>query len=230
MTIRLLHKIQRKYSAFRQYGPLPTLVNASLIAVALTFASALSAGQSRTVLMIGDSLTAGLGLSRSQSIPVRLESALKKDGIDAKIINAGVSGDTTAGGRSRLAWALSEKPDAVIIELGANDGLRGLDPQATYENLDAIIAQTKQAGTRVLLTGMVAPPNLGSEYGEEFNAIYPALAEKHNVAFFPFFLEGVAAIAELNQDDAIHPNEKGVDTIVRNLLPYVKRLLRGGAE
>jgi len=121
---------------------------------------------------------------------------------------------------------LSDKPDVVIIELGANDGLRGLDPEATYENLDAMINDAKRAGTRVLLAGMKAPPNLGSEYGGEFNRVFPALASKHGVALMPFFLEGVAAVPDLNQDDAIHPNEKGVDVIVQNLLPHVRQMLR----
>jgi len=226
MTIRQFGENRRNPCSFRQYGLLAALVNAALILAAPAFVLPLQAGQGQTVLMIGDSLTAGLGLSRAQSIPVRLESALKKEGMDVRVINAGVSGDTTAGGRSRLGWALSEKPDALIIELGANDGLRGLDPKATLENLDAIINEAKQAGVRILLTGMRAPPNLGAEYGDEFNRVFPALAARHGVVLVPFFLEGVAAVPDLNQEDAIHPNPKGVDVIVRNLLPYVRRLLR----
>jgi len=226
MTIRKVNEKRRKRCSLWQYGLLRTLVNVTLTLAFMTFVSSLSAGQGQTVLMIGDSLTAGLGLSRDQSIPVRLEGALKEQGINARIINAGVSGDTSAGGRSRLQWALSEKPDVVVIELGANDGLRGLDPKATSENLDAMIGEAKRAGTRVLLAGMMAPPNLGTEYGGEFNRVYPALASKHDVTLMPFFLEDVAAVPELNQDDAIHPNEKGVDVIVQNLLPYVRQLLR----
>jgi len=226
MTIWKVREKRRKRCSLWQYGLLRTLVNVTLTLALMTFASSLSAGQGQTVLMIGDSLTAGLGLSHDQSIPVRLEAALKEQGINARIINAGVSGDTSAGGRSRLQWALSEKPDVVVIELGANDGLRGLDPKATFENLDAMIGAAKRAGTRVLLAGMMAPPNLGAEYSGEFNRVFPALARKHDVTLMPFFLEDVAAVPELNQDDAIHPNEKGVVVIVQNLLPYVRQMLR----
>ena len=226
MTIWQVNEKRRKRCSLWQYGLLRTLVNVALSLALVMIVSPLSAGQEQKVLMIGDSLTAGLGLSRDQSIPVRLEAALKGQGINARIINAGVSGDTSAGGRSRLQWALSEKPDVVVIELGANDGLRGLDPQATLENLDAMIADAKRSGTRILLAGMKAPPNLGGEYGGEFNRIFPSLASKHSVALLPFFLEGVAAVPELNQDDGIHPNEKGVDVIVQNLLPLIKQLLK----
>jgi len=210
------------------YAALAGLVNATLMMALFTVVSPCVAAQGKTVLMIGDSLTAGLGLPRAQSIPERLEVALQAAGLAARIINAGVSGDTTAGGRARIGWALSEKPDAVILELGANDGLRGLDPKATYENLDVIIAKIIRSGARVLLTGMKAPPNLGTEYGGEFNQIFPRLAAKHRIALMPFFLDGVAGIAELNQDDAIHPNEHGVSIVVGNLLPYVTRLLQEG--
>ena len=179
----------------------------------------------KTILMIGDSLTAGYGLRQEHSIPVRLQEALLKAGRSVEIINAGVSGDTSAGGLSRFDWALSTKTDAVIVELGANDGLRGLDPEATFENLDAILVKARAASLPVLLAGMKAPPNLGPEYGEAFNAVYPRLAEKHGVLLYPFFLEGVAARAELNQDDAIHPNADGAKVIVEKLMPAVQELL-----
>ena len=213
-----------------KYGPLMKLVNATLFVCVLTFVSPSPAAMSQTILMIGDSLTAGLGLDRNQTIPVRLQEALGARGIDVKVINAGVSGDTSAGGRARLAWSLADKPDLVIVEFGANDGLRGLDPRATRENLDAILMDIRRSGARVILAGMKAPPNLGLEYGEDFNPIYPALAKKHGIALFPFFLDGVAAVPELNQDDAIHPNEKGVAVIVQNLLPFVLKMLGGEAQ
>jgi acyl-CoA thioesterase-1 len=182
------------------------------------------------ILVLGDSLTAGFGLPAAASFPVQLERALNEGGVAAKVINSGVSGDTSAGGRARLAWALGDKPQAMIIELGANDGLRGLDPAKTEANLDAIITAAKKAGVRVLLSGMKAPPNLGVEYGSEFDALYPRLAEKHGVLFDPFFLEGVAARPELNQPDGIHPNADGVAVIVRRMLPLVRRLAQDAAK
>lgn len=192
----------------------------------VTFALPASAETVR-ILALGDSLSAGYGLLQADAFPHQLERALNAGGIQATVINAGVSGDTSAGGLSRLDWALSEGVDAVIIELGANDGLRGLNPQQTAKNLDAILVGLKARGLPVLLTGMQAPPNLGADYGKHFKSMYPRLAEKHQVMLYPFFLEGVAAIPELNQEDTIHPNAKGVGVVVENILPYVKEMLQG---
>jgi len=193
-------------------------------------ASAAPPPHRQTIVMIGDSLTAGLGLSRQQSIPAQLEASLRKSGMVVSVINAGVSGDTSAGGRARLSWTMREMPDLVIIEFGANDGLRGLDPKSTYENLDVIISEIKQTGSRIILAGMKAPPNLGTEYGDEFNRIYPELASRHSIALVPFFLAGVAAVQEFNQDDAIHPNARGASIIAGNLMPYVMRALNRKSE
>jgi acyl-CoA thioesterase-1 len=178
------------------------------------------------ILALGDSLTAGYGLPTAEAFPTRLQAALRAKGLDAVVDNAGVSGDTTAGGLARLDWALSgSKPRFAIVELGGNDGLRGLDPAETRKNLDAILTKLKSAGVRVLLTGMMAPPNLGRDYGRDFNAIFPELAAKHRVAFYPFFLDGVAADPALNQGDGIHPNARGVDVIVERMLPDVTKLV-----
>ncbi len=177
------------------------------------------------VLALGDSLTAGYGLAADQAFPAKLQAALRNRGLAVRVINAGVSGDTSAGGRARLNWSLADKPAAAIIELGANDAMRGLDPDATRGNLDAIIAELKKRGIAVLLAGMLAPPNLGPEYEARFNAIYPDLAAKHGVLFYPFFLDGVAAVPELNQTDGIHPTAAGVDIIVEGLLPLARELL-----
>ncbi len=177
------------------------------------------------ILMLGDSLSAGYGLVKGQSVPAQLEKALRSDGLDVVIVNGGVSGDTSAGGLSRFDWAVAGDPEGLILELGANDGLRGLDPRQTFANLDAIITRARDREMAVLLTGMLAPPNLGSEYGAEFNRIYPDLADKHGVAIYPFFLEGVVGDPALNQDDGIHPNEQGVAIIVENLLAPVKNLI-----
>jgi acyl-CoA thioesterase I len=177
------------------------------------------------ILMLGDSLTAGFGLIKDESLPAQLQVALEPMVPGVRVINAGVSGDTTAGGQARLAWSLAERLDAVIIALGANDGLRGLAPKQTYANLDAIITTAKDARVPVLLAGMRAPPNLGREYGSAFDAIFPQLAAKHGVVFHSFLLEGVAARPELNQDDGIHPNARGVEVIVSNLLPHVRALI-----
>lgn len=183
-----------------------------------------------TILALGDSLTAGYGLAEVDIFPVRLEAALHEAGTPATVINAGVSGDTTAGGLARVDWLIGgEPPDVLLIELGGNDGLRAIDPKTTRANVEAIIEKGKAAGSVVLLTGMLAPPNLGREYESEFNAIFPDLAEKHQVMFYPFFLEGVAADRALNQPDGIHPNRKGVDIIVERILPIVQEALAKAA-
>ncbi len=178
------------------------------------------------ILVLGDSLTAGYGLPADQAFPARLEAALRARGHAVRLINAGVSGDTTAGGRARLDWALTERPEIVIVELGANDGMRGVDPRTTRANLDDILTRLKSKGVRVLLAGMLAPPNLGEEFGREFNAVFPGLARRHGVAFYPFFLDGVVARHGLNQPDGLHPNARGVAVIVDRILPYVVRLLK----
>ena len=203
-----------------RYGLAVVLVNAALITFPFP-----SAAETLRILALGDSLTAGYGLPRPESFPVQLEQALRADGVDAAVINGGVSGDTTAGGLARLGWALAEPVDAAIVELGANDGLRGLDPAVTEANLDAILAKLAQKGIPVLLAGMKAPPNLCADYGARFDTVYPRLAEKHGVALYPFFLDGVAAVPHLNQDDGIHPTGDGVAVIVAAMLPFVKRLL-----
>ena len=209
-----------------RYSVAGALVNAALLLAVLGPAPA--AAEPARILALGDSLTAGRGLERQDSFPAQLQRALNRDGFDAVVSNAGVSGDTSAGGRARLDWVLAEKPSVAIVELGANDGLRGLDPETTFANLDAIVERLEGAGVAVLLTGMRAPPNLGREYGRAFAALYPRLAAKHGVVLYPFFLEGVAADPALNQDDAIHPNALGVAVIVERILPYVKRVLAPG--
>jgi acyl-CoA thioesterase-1 len=175
--------------------------------------------------VLGDSLTAGYGLARADSFPAQLEAKLLESGVAVVVINAGVSGDTTAGGQRRLDWLLDDQPQAIILELGANDGLRGIDPEQTYRNLDNILTRLANEGLPVLLTGMLAPPNYGLAYGTAFKAIFPRLADKHHVAFYPFFLEGVAGRADLNQRDGLHPNAAGVAVIVEGILPAVEDLL-----
>ncbi|MCR6630517.1 MAG: arylesterase [Magnetospirillum sp.] len=154
-----------------------------------------------------------------------LERALRAAGYDVALLNAGVSGDTSAGGRARLDWALADKPQVAIVELGANDGLRGLDPKLTEQNLDAILTKLKAAGIRVLLTGMLAPPNYGPDYAQAYAALFPRLAERHKVPFYPFFLEGVARDPRYTQPDGLHPNPAGVAEVVQRILPSVKAVL-----
>ena len=174
------------------------------------------------LLVLGDSLTAGYGLQPADSFPAQLEEALHDAGYDVRVINAGVSGDTSAGGLSRLDWALSDKPHVVLLELGGNDALRGLPPAETYANLDAILVRLKNHPISVILAGMQAPRNLGEDYTTAFDAIYPRLADKYATPFYPFFLEGVALDPALNQADGIHPNAAGVREIVRRILPLLK--------
>ena len=177
------------------------------------------------MVVLGDSLSAGLGLSASAAFPAKLQKSLQNKGIAVDMINAGVSGDTSSGGRERLDWSVPEGTAAVILELGANDALRGIDPQLTRSALSDILTRLKARGVAVLLCGMVAPPNYGSDYSARFNAIYPDLAKSFGVPLYPFFLEGVAADAKLNQADGLHPTAEGVDAIVRNILPAVEAFL-----
>jgi acyl-CoA thioesterase I len=177
------------------------------------------------ILAFGTSLTQGFNLPPGTDFTAVLQAKLKAKGHDVVITNAGVSGDTSAGGLARLDWALAAPFDGAIVELGSNDALRGLDVADTRANLEAVIVKLKARGIAVLLTGMMAPRNLGSEYGAAFDAVYPALAKKHNLVFYPFFLEGVAAQLSLNQKDGIHPNEAGTQVIVKGMLPTVEKLL-----
>jgi len=177
------------------------------------------------MVVLGDSLSAGLGLSASSAFPARLQKSLGTKGIAVEMINAGVSGDTSSGGRDRLDWSVPEGTEAVIVELGANDALRGTDPKVTRAALTDILTRLKSRKIAVLLCGMLAPPNYGSDYSARFNAIYPDLAKSFGVPLYPFFLEGVAADARLNQADGLHPTAEGVDVIVKNILPTVEAFL-----
>ncbi|MCC7425434.1 MAG: arylesterase [Alphaproteobacteria bacterium] len=215
---------------------------AALLAPAFTLASspparaqapagapaAAAAARPLRLLALGDSLIAGYGLPRGEGFIAQLEAALRARGRAVTVLNGGVSGDTSAGGRARLAWALADRPDAVLVCIGANDGLRGLDPARTAENLAAILDELEKRGLPVLLSGMHAPPNLGAEYGRAFRAAYEDQARARaarGLVFHPFFLDGVAAEPALNQPDGIHPNAAGVARIVANLLPLVEALL-----
>ena len=181
------------------------------------------------ILDIGDSLTAGYGLPPDQAFPARLEAWLSQKGIEARVVNAGVSGDTTASGLALLDWTLADKPDLVILALGGNDALRGIDPGAVRANLDKMIQKIEASDAKVLLLGMIAPPNWGEEYKRAFDRIFPELAQAHHVPLYSFFLEGVAMKPELNQPDGIHPNEAGVSVLVDHIGPVVARLV-GGAS
>jgi len=201
-------------------------VPAIFLSMVLVLAAAPAMGGPVTILALGTSLTQGYGLPPGTEFPVQLQAALKKRGIDARVINAGVSGDTSAGGLSRLDWSLADHPDAVIIELGSNDMLRGIAPSETEKNLSAILKKLKAAHVRVLLTGMKAQHNLGAEYVQAFDAIYPRLARQYDVLFYPFFLDGVALNPKLNQADGMHPNPQGVKVIVSRILPLVMKLIQ----
>jgi len=178
------------------------------------------------LLVLGDSLTAGYGLPRAEGFQARLTQALADRGIAVRIIDGAVSGDTSAGGRARLDWVLSEGADAAIVELGANDGLRGLDPARMEANLAAILDRLAELRIPVLFTGMYAPPNLGPDYQAAFRGAYDRLGRRDGVIYDPFFLDGVASVPALNQDDRLHPNAAGVRRIVDRLLPLVERLVR----
>jgi acyl-CoA thioesterase-1 len=194
---------------------------AALLALLMGASAPTLSAEPVRILAFGDSLTAGYGLAEQDALPTRLAEALNKMGRPVVMINGGVSGDTSADGVSRLDWSLADKPQIMILALGANDMLRGLDPKVTRANLDAIIRKAQAAGVEVVLAGMLSPPNLGTDYKAAFDAIYPELAKAHNLLFMPFLLQDVAQDSALNQADGIHPNGNGVAIIVRNLLPYV---------
>jgi acyl-CoA thioesterase-1 len=205
-------------------------IAAVLVTIACLFASALARAEPVKIVALGDSLTAGYGLPVADAFPTKLQAALKAKGVDASVANAGVSGDTASGGLERVDWSVPDGTDAVIVELGANDALRGLDPKLTEKALDAILTKLDQRHIPVLLAGMKAPPNMGADYAKAFDAIYPRLAAKHAVIVYSFFLDGVVADAKLNQGDGMHPTAAGVDIIVARILPSVEQLIAKARE
>jgi len=205
----------------------PPAARALLAAVALAaLLVPAPARAARVLVALGDSLTAGLGVAADEAYPARLETRLRREGFDYRVVNAGVSGDTAAAGLRRLDWVLRAAPEVVIVALGANDGLRGQDPRATRESLERIVARLRGAGARVLLAGMRVPPNYGPEFSRAFAGVFPEVARRHAVALMPFLLDGVAADPRLNQADGIHPNAAGHQVIADRLWPYLRPLLR----
>jgi acyl-CoA thioesterase I len=216
----------RPFSAHRASDRI-TSVRAVSLCVLLFVVGPAAAANPPQILVFGDSLAAGFGLPPEASFPARLEARLAEGGIRARVVNAGRSGDTTAGGLARLDWTLAAKPDLVILELGANDALRGIDPEIVRANLDAMIGKIAASGAKLLLAGMQAPPNWGEAYKKRFDAMYPELAKAHGVALYPFFLDGVAMEPGLNQPDGLHPNARGVAALVDRIAPHVAKLLGG---
>jgi len=187
--------------------------------------AAVAADKPVKIVVLGDSLSAGYGLNVQDAFPSKLQAALKAKGYATEMINAGVSGDTATGGLERFVWSVPSDADAVILELGANDALRGVSPDVTRSALDQILSKIDARKLPVLLAGMKSPPNMGPDYVAKFDAMYPELAKKHDAIFYPFFLDGVAADDKLNQRDGMHPNPQGVDVIVKNILPKVEELI-----
>jgi acyl-CoA thioesterase-1 len=219
----------------RSYGAAIWRVQALIAALGVAFAllmTGFAVAQERPVKLVafGESLTTGLGLPQAEAFPAKLAQALKKKGLAVEVADAGVSGDTASAALARLDWSIPEGTDAVIVELGANDALRGLDPKITRGALDAILKRLKERNVAVLLAGMRAPRNLGEDYAKKFDAIYPELAAAHGVPLYPFFLDGVVADARLNQRDGIHPTADGVDVIVARILPKVEELVARARE
>jgi acyl-CoA thioesterase-1 len=201
------------------------VVAVTLAGALLAAAATQAADRPVRIVALGDSLTAGYGLAANEAFPVKLQHALAAKGLATDIANAGVSGDTTSGGLARLDWSVPDGTDAVILELGANDALRGLDPDVTRGALDAMLRRLGERHIPVLLCGMLAPRNMGAEYGRAFDAIYPDLAKTYGAILYPFFLDGVATEPKLNQRDGLHPTAAGVEVIVDKILPAVERLL-----
>ena len=211
----------------RAYGLPAVCVNAVVVIVLLVWLNVAQGGtQPIRILAFGASITAGYGLDAADSLPVQLETALRAHGIDATVINSGVSGETSAGGLARLDWALADNPDLVIVDFGGNDALRAIDPKTTEANLDAIVARLRAEKRGVLIAGMLAPPNLGADYQAAFNAVFPAVAARYDVTLYPFLLDGVATDPALNQEDGIHPNAAGVKVIVERMLPTLLQAIQ----
>jgi acyl-CoA thioesterase-1 len=210
------------------YGRFAAGVN-SLLAVLLFAAMAVLPAHAQSapvkIAVLGDSLAAGFGVKPAESFPARLEAALKAQGRNVTVLNHGVSGDTTAGGLARIDWMLADKPDIVLVELGGNDALRGVDPAVTEKNLAAIVEKLQAAGVTVWLAGMLAPRNLGSDYVTAFDGLYKRVAEKYQVPLYPFILDGIAQDPAFNQADGIHPNPKGAQLVADRLLPFVTKNL-----
>jgi acyl-CoA thioesterase-1 len=219
--IRMIGLSNRRYGILRRIYQL-------LLAICLTLVSQAATAAPKTILAFGDSLMAGYQLRPGEGFAPQLEAALRARGRDVKVVGAGVSGDTTAQGKARINWVLAgmtKKPDLVILELGANDMLRGQPPATAKANLDSMITTFKAKGVPVMLAGMLAQPNLGTAYTKEFNALYPALAKKHGIAFYPFFMDGVATVPGMQIADGMHPSPRGVKVIVGKMLPMVEKAL-----
>jgi acyl-CoA thioesterase-1 len=220
----------RGFAVVQSFAAIFALIALSLmVAAPMAFAQTANppapAGRTLKLVAFGDSLSAGYNLPGSAAFPAVLEKALREKGFPVEIVNAGVSGDTTQGGLERLDWSVPDGTDGVILELGANDALRGIDPAQTRQSLEAMVMRLKERGIPVMLAGMYAPRNLGADYAKRFDAIYPALAEKHGLVLYPFFLEGIAGDRALNQADGLHPTADGVKVVVRNILPTVERFI-----
>jgi acyl-CoA thioesterase-1 len=207
------------------YGRFAALVNSLLLVILLVSGSANAQSAPIKIAVLGDSLAAGYGVTPEQAFPARLEALLKARGRKVTILNQGVSGDTTAGGLDRVDWMLADKPDIVLVELGGNDALRGLDPATTEKNLAAIVEKLQAAHVTVWLAGMMAPRNLGSDYVTAFDGLYKRIADKYKVPLYPFILDGVAQDPALNQADGLHPNPKGAQIVADRLLPFVTKNL-----
>jgi acyl-CoA thioesterase-1 len=211
-------------SMIAPYGASRFLANAAVL-LCLLFSAAAANARPIRILVLGDSLTAGYGLPHADGFQAQMQAALKARGYDVQLVDAAVSGDTSAGGRARLDWALGDGADAALVELGANDGLRGLAPAQMQANLAAVLDTLAAKHIPVLLSGMLAPPNLGADYGRAFKAAFTTLGQRPGIIFDPFFLDGAAAKPELNQADGIHPNAQGVKLIVARLLPDMEKLI-----
>jgi acyl-CoA thioesterase I len=213
---------------FRPYGAFRIAYKYLLILAALLVVFPAQAAE-KLILAFGDSLTAGYELPSADSYPAQLQAALRQQGMAVRVHNAGISGDTSSGGKARLGWviaALKTPPDLVILCLGANDSLRGVDPKLTRANLDAMLAELQKRKIRVLLAGMLAPPNMGKDYAKVYNPIFPELAKRYGAVYYPFLLDGIAANPKLQLADGMHPNKQGAALIVKKITPFVRAALK----